>query len=60
MITENWIPTNANIYMNLTWDKENSILDPNQVTTATLTLTAAPETDSIIDFNFDITITGVE
>ena len=60
LITENWTPPNANIYMNLTWDKENSILDPNQVTTATLTLAAAPETDSIIDFNFDITITGVE
>jgi len=31
MITENWNPINAKDSMNLTWDKENAILQPNNV-----------------------------
>jgi hypothetical protein len=57
---ENWIPTAADTYMDITWDKETTILDPEQVTPASLTLTTASDTGSLADFNFDIIITGVE
>jgi len=60
MTTENWAPTNTSTYISLTWDKENTILNPDQVAIANLTLTAASDTNSITDFNFDIIITGVE
>ncbi|MCW3997514.1 MAG: hypothetical protein NWF10_02975 [Candidatus Bathyarchaeota archaeon] len=60
MNTENWIPTSANTYMDLTWDKEGAILDTDQVTPASLTLITSSDTGSLTDFNFDIIITGVE
>jgi hypothetical protein len=60
MTVENWNPTNATIFMNLTWNKENTILNPDQITSATLILSAAADINSIDDFNFDIIITGIE
>ena len=60
LTVENWIPTSANTYIDLIWDKEGEILDPDQVKPASLTLIAAPDTGSLADFNFDIIITGVE
>jgi hypothetical protein len=60
MTIENWIPASANTYIDLTWDKEGTILETDQVTPASLTLSTALETDSLTDFNFDIIITGVE
>jgi len=60
MTIENWIPTSANTYMDLTWDKEGTILDPDQVTPSSLTLTTDSDTGSLTDFNFEIIITGVE
>ena len=59
MTTEEWTPTNASTYMNLTWDKDNTNLNPEQVISATITLSASSNIDSIDDFNFDIIITGV-
>lgn len=60
MNTKNWLPTNASYYLSLIWDKENSKLDPDQITLASLTLISEPEMESITDFDFDIIITGVE
>ena len=59
MTTENWTPTNANTYLNLSWDKENTNLNPDQVVLASLTLSVSLEIETINDFNFDIIITGV-
>jgi hypothetical protein len=60
MTVENWNPTNATIFMSLTWDKENTILNPDHITSATLLLSVAAEINSIDDFSFDIIITGIE
>jgi len=57
--SENWTPANAITYLDLTWDKENSNLNPDQVVPASLTLSASLDIDSIEDFNFDIIITGI-
>ena len=59
MTSENWSPTDANTYMNLTWDRENTSLNSDQVVLASLTLSASLEIESINDFNFNIIITGV-
>ena len=60
LTVENWIPSSANTYMDLTWDKEETILEPNQIIPASLILTTDPETGLLTDFNFDIIIIGVE
>ena len=60
MMVDNWIPASADIYLDLNWDKEGTILVPDQVTKASLILTIALDTGELSDFNFDITITGVE
>ena len=60
LITENWNPTNASAYLNVSWDKENANLNPDQIILASLTLTSEVDIDSITDFDFDIIITGVE
>lgn len=60
MSVENWNPENATNFLSLTWDKENTILHPNQISAATLILSASTEINSIDDFNFDIIITGIE
>ena len=60
MTTEEWTPTNASTYLNLTWDKENTNLNPDQVVLTSITLSASFDIDSIDDFNFNIIITGVD
>ncbi len=60
MTTENWSPMNASTYLTLNWDKENTNLNPGQVTLASLTLTSESDINSLTDFDFDIIITGVE
>jgi hypothetical protein len=60
MTTDNWNPINASNYMDLIWDKENVILNPGQVTSASLTLITSSDTSSITDFDFNIIIVGAE
>ena len=57
---QSWVPTAASSALTLTWDQQNTILDPDQSTSATLTLTAASDTGSLTDFSFNIIITGTE
>jgi hypothetical protein len=59
MATNNWLPTNASQWISLTWNQEGTVLAPNQVVQATLTLTVSPSINSsITSFSFDIQITG--
>ena len=60
LTVENWAPVNASNYLSLNWDKENTNLDPDQFTMATLTLSADSDINSIDNFIFDIIITGIE
>jgi len=60
LTTENWTPTIANTHLSLSWDKENTNLNLDQIIQASLTLTADLDIDSVTDFDFDIIITGVE
>ena len=60
LTVENWIPTNASNHLILSWDKESANLEPDQVTMATLILSADLEINAIDNFAFDIIITGIE
>ena len=60
MTTQSWTPTSASSVLTLTWDQQDTVLDPDQSTSATLTLTADSDTGSLTDFSFNIIITGTE
>ncbi len=60
MTTANWVPTNANSYLTVTWNRGSTVLTPNQSVLATITLTASSSAGSLTSFSFNIVITGTE
>ena len=58
MTTDSWNPTEASSAITLTWDKENAMLNPGEVTKATLTLSVAASISGINDFTYNIIIAG--
>lgn len=60
MIASNWNPTNADDYLTITWNRQNTVLAAGQSTPATLTLTATADTGSLTTFSCSITITGTQ
>lgn len=60
MATGNWIPSNANIYLTLAWNRPNYVLAAGSSVSATLTLTASASAGSITAFSFNIVITGTQ
>lgn len=58
MYTSNWDPAVANDYMTLTWDYDDSVLQPQGVITVTFTLTVDAEVSGITNFDFQITVTA--
>ena len=60
MTTANWIPSNANTYLTLTWDRANYVLNANVSVSATLTLAASVSAGNITSFSFNIIITGTQ
>jgi len=60
MTTGNWNPTNANTYLTLSWNRQNTVLNPGSIIQATLTLTAAANTGTLTTFSCDVTLTGTQ
>jgi hypothetical protein len=60
MIAQNWNPTSAASYLNLTWDLEAQSLNATATRAATLTLSVAANTAGLTSFTFDIIIAGTE
>jgi hypothetical protein len=60
MTESNWSPANANTYLTLTWNQQNTVLPAGQSIEATLTLTAASNTGSLTTFSCSVTITGTQ
>jgi hypothetical protein len=60
MTANSWTPTNADDYLTLEWDQQNTALNVGETVTANITLTAAQYTGELQDFNVDIVITGTE
>jgi hypothetical protein len=60
MAAGNWNPISASNYLTVSWSRENYVLSPGNVISATLTLTISSSVTGITDFSFDVTITGTE
>ena len=58
MSTSNWNPTSANGPITVTWDKENTRINPAQSVAAVLTLNVSPSIIDITNFSVQINITG--
>jgi hypothetical protein len=58
MTTSSWVPSNANTYLTLTWNRANYVLNANTSVSATLTLTASASAGALTTFSFNIVITG--
>jgi hypothetical protein len=44
----------------VTWNRENTVLDPGEDIAATITLDVASDTGTLSNFSFNIIITGTE
>ena len=58
LLTENWYPSVASNYLQLSWDYDGSIITVGGVRQITLILTVSSSASGIEDFNFDIVIIG--
>jgi len=58
MTVTTWGLAQAQPLLTCTWNRENTVLNPNATTTATLILTAAASTKGDTPFSFSISITG--
>ena len=56
--TDDWSPSSASNYMDLSWDYDGSILGPGEVERVLITLTVSSSITGINSFNFNIVITG--
>ena len=60
MTTGNWVPSNANTYLTLTWNQGGAVLAAGNSVTAILTLTASSSAGNLTSFSFNIIITGTQ
>jgi hypothetical protein len=58
MVASSWVPSNANTYLSVTWNREGYALNPNSSVSATLTLTVSSSVSSLSTFSFNIVISG--
>ena len=58
MTVENWNPSFANGPISLTWNQEGTLLNPGEVTSATLTLATDEDISGITTFSMSILIIG--
>lgn len=53
-----WVPPQASLYLSVSWDRENEILDDYGVVNATLILQVSPEIQGIQSYAFNLTVSG--
>jgi hypothetical protein len=53
-----WVPSDANTYLTLTWDKEGSTLNANTIVAANLNLTVSSSFTTGTPFSVNVVITG--
>jgi hypothetical protein len=56
MHSTNWTPSNAESYLDLTWDYDGQVINPFDSIPVTFILTVSPEIEGITNFGFDLTI----
>jgi len=60
MTTTSWVPSNANTYLTVTWNRANYVLAAGSSVSAILTLTASANAGNITTFSFNVVISGTE
>lgn len=58
LTTDVWNPPQAQQYLTLSWDYNNSTMQPNAVIVTDLTLKVSPQVSGITTFSFDMVITA--
>lgn len=58
MNSSGWVPPQASLYLSVSWDRENEILDDYGVVNATLILQVSPEIQGIQSYAFNLTVSG--
>lgn len=58
MSITDWQPESANGPISMSWNKENTTLEPQEIVQATLTLTILENATGITDFGYKMLITG--
>ena len=58
MTTASWNPTIAAGQINLAWDRENTVLNAGQSTSATLTLSVSQNVSGVTSFSMNIIVAG--
>lgn len=54
--TDNWDPADASSHITLSWDYSGQILEPDEITKVTLTLSISSSVQNVTNFHFDIMI----
>ena len=60
LTTSNYQPAIAETYLTLTWNYTDTPLTPNQIELTRLDLAIATDVEGFVDFNFNITIEGIQ
>lgn len=55
-----WVPSDADTYLTLTWNRESYLLYNGTSVSADLTLTVSPTFTTGTDFSFNVIITGTQ
>ncbi len=58
LATTNWTPAAASNYLTVSWDRESSVLSPDEVVETTITLGVSNSITGIDTFSFQIIIEG--
>lgn len=57
--TQNWLPLEAEQFLNLTWDQERSVIPPGGNVAAVLSLKVSPTIWNITAFSFEIVVNAI-
>jgi len=60
MLADDWNPTVASSYLELSWNRQNYFLDAEDSVSATLTLSVSSDITGVTDFSCTVTFTGTE
>jgi len=60
MTVNTWSPSNAANYMNLTWNRESTVLNVGNSVATLLVLSVSASVTGITSFSFNATITGTQ
>jgi len=58
LTVNNWTPVNASNYLSVTWDEESTLITPDQVVEAVLSLTVDNGITGIENFSVQIVVSG--